>query len=181
LETLGHLDTNITYYDQVAAGDEEIVGAQGEGWRALVQGLNSERLVLAADALGIGQRALDDTVDYVRGREQFGQPIARFQALQHGLAETATQLTATRLLVYHCASELDAGNPAPMEASMAKLMATEAAKAAALQGVQFMGGYGYMMEYEMQSCLRDAIGMTIFGGSSQIQKNIIADRMGLNR
>jgi alkylation response protein AidB-like acyl-CoA dehydrogenase len=179
LDMLGHIDTNITRYEDVDAGDGEIVGGLDQGWRVLVRGLNSERLIIAAEALGIGQRAFDDTLRYVKERRQFGQPIGRFQALQHGLAESAGKLLSTRLLVEHTAALLSSGEPAPAEASIAKLQATETAKEVALQGMQFMGGMGYSMESEMQSYVRDTLVMTIFGGTSQIQKNIIAAQLGL--
>lgn len=179
LDMLGHIDTNITRYEDVDAGDGEIVGGLDQGWRVLVRGLNSERLIIAAEALGIGQRAFDDTLRYVKERRQFGQPIGRFQALQHGLAESAGKLLSTRLLVEHTAALLSSGEPAPGEASIAKLQATETAKEVALQGMQFMGGMGYSMESEMQSYVRDTLVMTIFGGTSQIQKNIIAAQLGL--
>lgn len=178
LETLGHIDTTTRYLD-VPATDTDVVGGLNHGWQALVRGLNSERVIIAAEALGFGQRAFDDTLDYVKQRHQFGQPIGHFQALQHGLAETSTQLLATRLLLRHAAGLLDAGDPAPAEASMAKLHATETAKEAALQGMQFMGGMGYSMEHDMQAYVRDTLVMTIFGGTSQIQKNIIAGQLGL--
>ncbi|HTK62907.1 MAG TPA: acyl-CoA dehydrogenase family protein [Pseudonocardia sp.] len=180
LEMLGHIDTTITRYADVAATDADIVGGLDQGWSALVRGLNSERMILGAEAVGIGQRAFDDVLRYVKERYQFGQPIGRFQALQHGLAETATKLLAARLLVRHVAELLDEGDQAPAEASMAKLFATETAKEAALQGMQFMGGMGYSMESEMQSYVRDSLVLTIFGGTSQIQKNIIAGQLGLN-
>lgn len=179
LRTLGHIDTNITRYEDVVAIDGDIVGDVEQGWAILVRGLNSERMIIAAEAVGIGQRAFDDAVSYAQARHQFGQPVARFQALQHGFAETATKLAAARLLTYHSAELLDAGRPAPAEASMAKLAATETAKDAALQGMQFMGGMGYSMEHPMQSYVRDSLVMTIFGGTSQIQKNIIAHQLGL--
>lgn len=115
----------------------------------------------------------------MKERRQFGQPIGRFQALQHGLAESAGKLLSTRLLVEHTAALLSSGEPAPGEASIAKLQATETAKEVALQGMQFMGGMGYSMESEMQSYVRDTLVMTIFGGTSQIQKNIIAAQLGL--
>ncbi|MEM6107542.1 acyl-CoA dehydrogenase family protein [Mycobacterium sp. 050272] len=179
LDMLGHIDTNITRYEDVDAGDDEIVGGIDQGWRVLVRGLNSERLIIAAEALGIGQRAFDETLRYVKERRQFGQPIGRFQALQHGLAESAAKLLSTRLLVEHTAALLAAGEAAPGEASITKLQATETAKEVALQGMQFMGGMGYSMESEMQSYVRDTLVMTIFGGTSQIQKNIIAAQLGL--
>ena len=180
LDMLGHIDTTITRYADVRATDADIVGGLDAGWQALVQGLNSERMIIGAEAVGVGQRAFDDVLRYVKERHQFGQPIGRFQALQHGLAETATKLLAARLLVRHVAELLDEGDPAPAEASMAKLFATETAKEAALQGMQFMGGMGYSMESDMQSYVRDSLVMTIFGGTSQIQKNIIAGQLGLN-
>lgn len=180
IDTLGHIDTTITHYEGVAATDADIVGEVNGGWQALVRGLNSERVILAAEALGLAQRAFDDATAYARQRYQFGRPIARFQALQHGFAETATQLLSTRLLVHHAAALLDRGDPAPMQSSMAKLAASELAKAASLQGMQFMGGVGYTMEYDMQAYLRDSLVMTIFGGTSQIQKNLIANQLGLD-
>ncbi|MER7434804.1 acyl-CoA dehydrogenase family protein [Pseudonocardia alni] len=99
-------------------------------------------MITGAEAVGVGQRAFDDVLRRVKDRHQFGQPVGRFQALRHGLAETATKLLAARLLVRHVAELLDEGEPAPAEASMAKLLATETAKEAALQGMQFMGGMG---------------------------------------
>lgn len=180
IETLGQLDTNITYYDDVEASDDEILGEPGKGWSALGRGLNSERVIVAAQATGVGQRAFDDALAYVKTREQFGQTIGRFQAIQHGLAETATELAAARLLTYYAADLLDAGEVGQAQASMAKLKATEVAQRAALQGMQFLGGLGYTMDTEMQSYVRDTLAMTIFGGTSQIQKHIVATELGLN-
>jgi alkylation response protein AidB-like acyl-CoA dehydrogenase len=179
LDMLGQVDTTITRYVDVPAADTDIVGGLNEGWNVLVRGLNSERMIVGAKAVGLAQRAFDDTLRYVKTRHQFGQPIGRFQALQHGLAETATKLLAARLMVMHTAGLLDAGDPAPAEASMTKLFASELAQQASLQGMQFMGGMGYSMEHDMQAYVRDALVMTIFGGTSQIQKNIIAGQLGL--
>lgn len=181
LNMLGNADTNITYYEDVAARDEEILGPVDEGWSVLTRGLNSERVIIAAVGLGYGQRAFDDAVAYAKTRKQFGHPIARFQALQHGFAETATKLAAARLLTYHSAELIDSGKSAPVEASMAKLLSSETAKEAALQGMQFMGGMGYSMESDMQAYVRDTLVMTVFGGTSQIQKNIIAGGLGLTK
>lgn len=181
LNMLGNADTNITYYEDVAARDEEILGTVDEGWSVLTRGLNSERVIIGAVGLGYGQRAFDDAVAYAKTRKQFGHPIARFQALQHGFAETATKLAAARLLTYHSAELIDSGKSAQVEASMAKLLSSETAKEAALQGMQFMGGMGYSMESDMQAYVRDTLVMTVFGGTSQIQKNIIAGGLGLNK
>ena len=167
-------------FESCAVPEGNLLGPRGEGFRQFLQILDGGRISVAAMGVGLAQGAYDLAADYARERTQFGQPIGRFQALQHGLAETATKLLAARLLVRHVAELLDEGAPAPAEASMAKLFATETAKEAALQGMQFMGGMGYSMESEMQSYVRDSLVLTIFGGTSQIQKNIIAGQLGLN-
>jgi alkylation response protein AidB-like acyl-CoA dehydrogenase len=144
-------------------------------------GLNHERLIIAAQALGMAQRAFDDTLSYVKERKQFGQPIGSFQALKHRLAELTAEIEAARLLVYDVAFRSDA-NPdvtLPREASIAKLKATEAAKRATLEGMQMMGGYGYAVEYDMEHQVRTALATTIYGGASEIQREIIARTMGL--
>ena len=113
---------------------------------------------------------------YVKERKQFGKPIGSFQALRHRLADLATEIEATRLLVYDTAARVDANPGAlfPREASMCKLKATETAKHATLEGVQMMGGYGYATEYDMERQLRTAIVTTIYGGTSEIQRDIIS-------
>jgi alkylation response protein AidB-like acyl-CoA dehydrogenase len=129
----------------------------------------------------MAQRAFDDVLAYVKERKQFGRPVGRFQALSHRLADLATEIEATRLLVYDLAAQVDAspGQLFPREASMCKLKATETAKRAALEGVQMMGGYGYAVEYDMERQLRHAVVTTIYGGTSEIQRDIIARTLGL--
>jgi len=147
----------------------------------LMAGLNHERLIIAAQALGMAQRAFDDVLGYVKQRKQFGKPIGSFQALRHRLSDVGTELEATRLLVYDVAARVDADPQAmfPREASMAKLKATELAKRMTLEGVQMMGGYGYAVEYDMEHQLRIALATTIYGGTSEIQRDIIAKTYGL--
>jgi alkylation response protein AidB-like acyl-CoA dehydrogenase len=144
-------------------------------------GLNHERLIIAAQALGMAQRAFDDVLAYVKERRQFGRPIGSFQALSHRLADLATEIEATRSLIYDTALQVDAnpGELFPRQASMCKLKATETAKRAALEGVQMMGGYGYAVEYDMERQLRQAVVTTIYGGTSEIQRGIIARTLGL--
>ena len=147
----------------------------------LMTGLNNERLIIAAQSLGIAQRAFDDVVAYVKERKQFGRPIGSFQTLRHRIADLATELEAARLLIYNVAARVDA-NPEtlfPREASMAKLKATEVAKRAALEGMQMMGGYGYAVEYDMEHFVRLSVAMTIYGGTSEIQREIISKTFGL--
>jgi len=181
ISTLGGRETNELHFDDVRVPADALLGAEGEGWRQLMAGLNNERVILAASALGLAQRAFDDALAYAKERRQFGRPIGSFQALQHRFADLATALVQARLLVRHVArlTDEDPRRMLPQEASMAKLAATELAKRATLEGVQMMGGYGYATEYPMERYLRAAVVTTIYGGTSEIQRNIIAKTLGL--
>jgi alkylation response protein AidB-like acyl-CoA dehydrogenase len=181
IDTLGGKETNEIGLDGVRVPDGSLLGREGDGWRQLMAGLNNERVILAASALGLAQRAFDDALAYAKERRQFGRPVGSFQAISHKFAELATALAQARLLVRQVARLTDAApdRMLPREASMAKLAATELAKRATLEGVQIMGGYGYATEYPMQRYLRAALVTTIYGGTSEIQKNIIARTLGL--
>src|ERR671931_761366 len=181
IETLGGEDTNELHLDDVRVPDDALLGEEGAGWRQLMAGLNNERVILASTALGLAQRAFDDALAYAKERRQFGRPIGAFQAIQHKFAELATALTQARLLVRHVArlTDQDPDRMLPQEASMVKLACTELAKRTALEGMQVMGGYGYASEYPMERHLRSAIVTTVYGGTSEIQKNIIAKTLGL--
>jgi len=181
IETMGGRETAHLYLDEVEAPDASVLGEVDAGWTQLMAGLNVERLILAATMLGIGQRAFDDALAYVKERRQFGRPIGSFQALQHRLADLATELEAARLLTWWVASKVDQDpdRMLPREASMVKLFATETAQKAALEGMQMMGGYGYSSEYDMERLVRQTLVSTIYGGTSEIQRNIIAKTLGL--
>jgi isovaleryl-CoA dehydrogenase len=181
IDTLGGEDTNELHLDDVRVPEEALLGTEGAGWTQLMAGLNNERVILAATALGLAQRAFDDALAYAKERRQFGRPIGSFQAIQHKFAEMATDLARTRLLVRSVArmTDEDPARMLPREASMAKLAASELAKRCALDGLQIMGGYGYATEYPMERHLRSAVVTTIYGGTSEIQKNIIAKTLGL--
>ncbi len=181
IETLGGTETNELHLDGVRVPEENLLGTEGNGWIQLMAGLNYERVILAATALGLAQRSFDDALAYVKERKQFGRPVGSFQAIQHKFADLATQLAQVRLLVRWVArlTDEDPQRMLPQEASMAKLAATELAKKCALEGMQVMGGYGYANEYPMESYLRAAVVGTIYGGTSEIQKNIIAKTLGL--
>jgi len=181
IETLGGTETNELHLDGVRVPADALLGTEGGGWTQLMAGLNNERVILAASALGLAQRAFDVALAYVKERRQFGRPVGTFQALQHRFAELATELEQARLLVRSVArlTDEDPGRMLPREASMAKLAATELAKRCALEGLQSMGGYGYATEYPMERYLRTAVVTTIYGGTSEIQKNIIAKTLGL--
>ena len=181
IDTMGGRETNELHLDEVRVPADALLGTEGTGWLQLMAGLNYERTILAATSLGLAQRAFDDTLAYVKERRQFGRPVGSFQALQHRLADLATELAQVRLLVRWVAglTDEDPTRMLPQEASMAKLAATELAKRCALEAVQMAGGYGYATEYPMERHLRAAVVTTIYGGTSEIQKNIIAKTLGL--
>jgi isovaleryl-CoA dehydrogenase len=181
IDTLGGRETNHLYLSDCEAPESAVLGEVDQAWTQLMAGLNVERLILAATMLGIGERAFDDALAYVKERHQFGKPIGSFQALQHRLADLATELEAARLMTYWVASKVDEDpdRMLPREASMVKLFVTETARKAALEGMQMMGGYGYSSEYDMERLVRSTLVSTIYGGTSEIQRNIIAKTLGL--
>jgi isovaleryl-CoA dehydrogenase len=181
IDTMGGREVNDLYFTDCFLPESAVVGTVGNAWLQLMAGLNLERMILAASMLGAARRAFDDTVAYVKQREQFGRPIGTFQALRHRIADLATELECTSLLVHSVAARIDENPdvPLPREASMAKLKATELAKHAALEGMQMMGGYGYATEYGMESLLRGTVISTIYGGTSEIQRDIIGKTYGL--
>ncbi len=181
IDTMGGRETNSLYLSNVEAPAEAVLGEVDQGWTQLMAGLNVERLILAATMLGIGQRAFDDALAYAKERKQFGRPIGSFQALQHRFADLATDLEAARLMTRWVATLTDEapGRMLPQEASMVKLFVTEVTKRVTLEGMQMMGGYGYSSEYDMERLVRTALVSTIYGGTSEIQRGIIAKTLGL--
>lgn len=181
IETMGGKEVNDLYFTDCFVPDSAVVGTPGQAWKQLMAGLNLERMILAALMLGTARRAFDDTVDHVRQREQFGRPIGTFQALRHRIADLATELECARLLLDDVANAIDAnpGELFPREASMAKLKCTELAKHMAMEGMQMMGGYGYATEYGMEALLRSSVVSTVYGGTSEIQRDIIGKSYGL--
>ncbi len=181
IQTMGGKEVNDVFLTDCHVDGERMLGTEGGGWMQLMAGLNVERLILAASALGIAQRAFDDTLDYIKERKQFGRPIGSFQTLKHRIADLATELECTRLLVYDVARKVDADPDQllPREASMAKLKATEVAKKTALEGMQMMGGYGYASEYDMERHVRASLVMSIYGGTNEIQREIVSKTYGL--
>jgi isovaleryl-CoA dehydrogenase len=180
IATMG-LEVNDVFFTDCVVGQERLVGVQGQGWQQLILGLNTERVIVGALALGQARRAFDDTLAYVKQRDQFGKPVGSFQALSHRLADLATEIEVTRLLVHDVAQRVDEnpGKLMPREASMVKLKATELAKLAALEGMQMMGGMGYTQEAGMEEQLRATVVGTVVGGTSEIQRDIIAKTFGL--
>jgi isovaleryl-CoA dehydrogenase len=181
IETMGGRETNHLYFTDCAAPADAVLGEVDQAWMQLMAGLNVERLILAATMLGIAQRAFDDLLLYVKERRQFDRPIGSFQALQHRIADLATDLQAARLMTHWVASKVDEDpdRMLPQEASMVKLFVTEVAKRTTLEGMQMMGGYGYSSEYDMERLVRTSLVSTIYGGTSEIQRGIIAKTLGL--
>jgi isovaleryl-CoA dehydrogenase len=181
IQTMGGRETNTLYLNDVEAPAEAVLGEVDQGWTQLMAGLNVERLILAATMLGIAQRAFDDALAYAKERKQFGRPIGSFQALQHRFADLATELEAARLMTRWVATltDEDPKRMLPKEASMVKLYVTEVAKRVTLEGMQMMGGYGYSSEYDMERLVRTSLVSTIYGGTSEIQRGIIAKTLGL--
>ena len=138
-----------------------------------------ERTCLFASHVGAMQRLLEKAVAYARTRKQFGQPIGKFQAVSHRLADMKVRLEAARLLVYRGASRLEHSRSSGLDASIAKLFVSESLVQSALDAVQTLGGYGFMVEYDVERGLRDAVGSTIYSGTSEMQRNIIASWLGL--
>jgi alkylation response protein AidB-like acyl-CoA dehydrogenase len=182
IDTLaGHQEVNDVFFTDTHVPEDAVLGQVDQAWMQLMAGLNVERLILAALLLGVGERALDDLLGYVKERKQFGKAIGSFQTIKHRIADLATELECCRLLVYDVASRVDADPQAlfPREASMAKLKVTETAKRVALEGMQLMGGYGYATEYDMHGHVRRSLAATIYGGANEIQREIISKTYGL--
>ncbi|MCC8929160.1 acyl-CoA dehydrogenase family protein [Rhodococcus sp. I2R] len=181
IDTMGGKEVNDLYFTDCLLPEDAVIGVEGQGWGQLMTGLNIERLILAAMMLGTAQRAFEDTLQFITQRKQFGRPVGTFQALRHRVADLATEIECGRLLVYHLARLVDE-NPAkffPREASMAKLKLTETAKKVALEGMQMMGGYGYATEFDMEKHVRTTLVSSIYGGTNEIQRDIIGKTYGL--
>lgn len=157
-----------------------LVGEVNRGWKALHRALDAERIAVAAICTGLAQRCTDMSLEYGKQRQQFGQPIASFQAISHILADMETETEASRLLAFKSAWLADQGLPTSKLASIAKTFATEGATRQATRGMQILGGYSYTKEYEMERFYREAKLYEVAGGSTQIQRNIIAKEMGIS-
>ena len=158
---------------------EAILGGIGGGSKVFGVAMDWERICLFASHVGAMERLLETAISYARTRSQFKQPIGKFQAVGHRIADMKVQLEAARLLVYQAAWRLEHTRNASMDAAIAKLFVSESLVQSALATVQVHGGYGFMTEYEVERALRDAIGSTLYSGTSEMQRNIIARWLGL--
>jgi len=158
---------------------EAVLGTVGGGSAVFATAMDWERILLVASHVGTTEHLLETSIAYARTRSQFGQTIGKFQAVAHKIADMKTQLEAARLLLYRSAWRLDHARNASLDASITKLFVSETLVKAALDTVQIHGGYGFMVEYEVERALRDAVGSTIYSGTSEMQRNIIARWLGL--
>ncbi len=158
---------------------ENLIGAEGEGYKQALTTLEGGRLSIGSLALGIGQAAFDAALSYANQREAFGQPIGKFQLIQGYLADMSTQLHAARLMLYHAAWLKDHHKRVTLEGSQAKLYASEVASKVANLCVQIHGGYGYIVDFPAERFLRDAKLCEIGEGTSEVQRLVIARQLGL--
>ena len=172
-------DTSEVVFEDCRVGAANRLGEEGQGFINTLQVLDAGRIGIAALAVGLAQGAYEAALKYAKERRQFGQPIAAFQFTKGKVADMQVAIEAGRLLTYQAAWRVDMGLPSDRESSIAKLFATEAYMRIANQGLQLMGGYGYMMETEMQRHFRDAKLGEIGGGTSEIQRLVIAGCAGL--
>lgn len=167
-------DTATLLFDNVVVPGENLIGAPGDGFRQALAVLDGGRIGIAALSVGIGQGALDASLKYAKDRQQFGQPLAEFQAIQWKLADIATEVSAGRLLTQQAAWLKMTGQRFTLSASKAKYFTSEAAVRATNEAVQIHGGYGFIKEFPVEKLYRDVKLMTIGEGTSEVQKMIIA-------
>ncbi|HLJ66381.1 MAG TPA: acyl-CoA dehydrogenase [Chloroflexota bacterium] len=160
--------------EDVRLPGDALLGGEGEGFRVAMKALDSGRIGISAQAVGLARGALDYAVAYARERKQFGQPISRFEGIQFMVADMATAVDAARLMTWEAADACDRGVPFTYLASMAKLMATDTAMQVTTDAVQILGGYGYIKEFPVERFMRDAKATQIYEGTNQIQRIVIA-------
>lgn len=170
----GASDTCALRFDDMFVEDDLLIGQPGQGYRIALANLETGRIGIAAQCVGMAQAAMDIAVAYAKDRKSFGKPIIEHQAVGFRLADLATRLEAARQLVLNAARVKDAGLPCLIEASMAKLFASEAAEQIVSGALQTLGGYGYLEEYGVAKIYRDVRVCQIYEGTSDIQRMVIA-------
>jgi len=162
------------YFSNCRIPKDALLGGEGNGFKIAMQTLDGGRIGIAGQALGIAQAALDASVAYAKERIQFGKPIASLEAIQWMIADMATEVDASRLLVYRAASFVDSGRPYGTEGAMAKLFASETASRVAGKAIQIHGGYGYTESYPVERHYRDAKITELYEGTSEVQRMVIS-------
>ncbi len=181
LDMLGRrcVGTYEIFFRDVEVPADRLIGGENKGWDCLMSGLQIERAVSAAGSCGAAQAIVDLAASYAKERMQFGQPIGSFQSIAHMIADMATEVDAATMLMWRAVWLASEGRDALREITMAKLYSSEVYAKVANMGVQIMGGYGLIGEYDMQRYFRDSRSATIAAGTSQTQRNLIAGLMGL--
>ena len=169
------------YFDNCIVPKENLLGEQGKGFKIAMTTLDGGRIGIAAQAIGIAQGAINETVAYTKERVQFGKPIWKFQNTQFQLADMQAKVDAARLLVYRAAQAKQDGEPHSHLAAMAKLVASETASDVARRCVQLVGGNGYSREYPFERHMRDAKITEIYEGTSEVQRMVIAGWLGATK
>lgn len=154
-----------------------ILGEVNKGFAIAMKTLDTGRIGVASQGIGIAQGALDETIKYVKERKQFGKPLSKMQAIAFDIADMQTKLTAAKLMVYEAAAMCDRGENYTMQAAMAKYYATEAAVDIVGRCLQLHGGYGYIKDYPIERMYRDCKVFTIYEGTSQVQKLVISNML----
>jgi len=173
------LGTTEFFMDNLRIPKDAILGEPGKGWSYIGEHLEFERLSIAASQVGNARTALDDTVRYTKDRKQFGKTLSSFQVLKHRMAENEAELEAARLLVFSAACKMARGERAIKEVSMAKLFCSQVLFRIAFNGMQALGGYAQLPEYDMERYFREAKHGMVGGGTNEIQRSIIAKEMGI--
>ena len=169
--------TSEVIFDNVRVPKDHLLGKKNRGFKYIMETLDHSRAGVGAFGVGIGQRVVEEATKYAKQRKQFGQPVANFQAVEMMLADMEIQVQSARQMYLHAAELMDAGLPFTMEAAIAKTMGTDTGMKCAVDGVQVMGGYGYMKEYPMEKLMRDAKILQIYEGTNQIQRTVIAGQL----
>ena len=179
LPTLARRATGTTeiFLDEARVPASAVLGTPGEGWKIITEHLELERIAVSAAYVGNAQTAVDDALRYARERIQFDRAIYEFQVIRHMLADMQTQVDAARLLVYRAAALAVESKPCSREVAMAKLFASETLQTVSRMGMQILGGHGMLPESDMERYFREGMQSTIGGGTSQIQRTIIAKSM----
>ena len=169
--------TSELIFNNVRLSKDHLLGQEGKGFKIAMMTLDGGRIGIAAQALGIAQGAIDETVPYVKARKQFGRSIAKFQNTQFQLADMQVKTDAARWLVYDAAMKKEKGLPYSVEAAKAKLFAAEVAMEVTTKAIQLMGGYGYTRDYPVERMFRDAKLTEIYEGTSEVQRMVISGAM----
>ncbi len=175
-EKMGHRASvlNELIFEDCVVPANCLLGKEGEGFKIAMMELDGGRIGIGSLSVGVGFAAIDFATQYVKGREAFGKPLSSFEAIQWMIADSYTGLEAAQLLVLRAAYLKENKLPFTKEASMAKLFATETARNVAIRAIQMLGGYGYTKDYPVERYLRDIIGTTLYEGTSEVQRIIIA-------